>query len=100
MVFYFPTRSELPNYREHSQVFTAITMLLRVSHLCDSYITVFYIYVPNFNSSEETIMAFYQDFRIAVTKVPKIDSSLPYCYLNTRISKDHKTWMVSGKNGI
>lgn len=45
-------------------------------------------------------MAFYQDFRIAVRKVPKVDNNLLFCYFNTRINKDHKTLMVSGKNGV
>lgn len=48
-------------------------MFLRIALSCDRYLTVLSVYALTHTSPEEYIMAFYQDLRTAVTKVPQTD---------------------------
>lgn len=62
--------------------------------------TVFSVYAPTLNGPEESIMAFYQDLRTAITKIPKVDKILLFWDFIARVSKEHKTWKALGMHTL
>lgn len=52
------------------------------------------------DSSEESIMTFYQDLRSAITSIPKADKKNLLGDFNARVGRDHETWAALGKYGF
>lgn len=75
-------------------------MFLRIALSCDRYLTVLSVYAPTHTSPEESIMAFFQDLRTAVTKVPQTDKIHILDDFYARVGKNHRTWKAFGKDDL
>lgn len=61
------------------------------------FVTVSCVYAPTLTNSEESILAFYQNFKITITKLLKANKILLLADFNARVGKDHSTWKTLGK---
>ena len=70
------------------------TLSMRVSLNRGQYTTFVSVYAPTLNTSKETKMAFYQDLRQLVAKIPPADKVVILGDFNARVEKDAETWHV------
>ena len=96
----FAIRTELTNQLELPHSFNERIMCLRVPLRSDRFMTMLSVYAPTLDSSEESIMAFYQDLRTVISSIPNADKILLLGDFNARVGCDHETWDALGKFGL
>ena len=72
----FAIRTELTNQLEQPYGFNDRIMYFRAPLPSNRFMTVLSVYAPTLDSSEESIMTFYQDLRSVITSIPKADKIL------------------------
>lgn len=92
--------TELTKHLEQLQGISDRIIFLSVPLSCDCYMTVFSVYDRTLNGPEESIMAFYQDLRTAIAKVPKADEILLLSDFHARVCKVCNTWKALKKHGL
>ena len=96
----FAIRTDLTSQLELPHSFNERVMCLRVPLSSDRFMTMLSVYAPTLNSSEESIMAFYQDLRTVINRIPNADKILLLGDFNARVGGDHETWNALGKFGL
>ena len=96
----FAIRSELTNHLEQPHSFSERIMRLRVPLPSKRFVTILSVYAPTLDSSEESIMAFYQDLRAVINSIPNADKIILLGDFNARVGSDHQTWHALGKFGV
>jgi hypothetical protein len=75
-------------------------MKLRVPLSCGRHMSVFSVYAPTLQASEDTIMSFYGALREAITSIPKEEKLLILGDFNARVGRQNEIWNALGKYGI
>ena len=70
------------------------------SSICGRFITVISVYVLNLGSSQESMMAFYQDLCSCIISIPNVHKILLLGDLNARVGGDRENWNALGQHGI
>ena len=68
--------------------YSARITTLRVPSSCKRFMIVLSVYAATLNSSQETIMEFYQDLRCVISSIPKADEILILGHFNARARSD------------
>ena len=96
----FAIRTDIAKKLEQPHGISDRIMCLRAPLSCGRFMTVISVYAPTLCSSQESIMAFYQDLRVCITSIPNADKILLLGDFNARVGSDHDTWNALGRNGI
>ena len=67
-------------------------MKLRIPLSCSRYLSIFSVYVPTLQASEDIVMSFYDGLRDAIKSVPKEEELIILRDLNVRVGRQHETW--------
>ena len=96
----FAIRSALLDNIESPCVITDRIMKLRIPLSCGRYASIFSVYAPTLQSSDEDISDFYRALANSTSSVPLSDKLIILGDFNARVGKDHDTWNALGHYGI
>ena len=96
----FAIKSTLLDQIERPAAINDRIMKLRIPLSCGRHLSVFSVYAPTLQASEEISSAFYRALTEAIFSVPKDEKLIILGDFNARVGKDWETWNALGHHGI
>ena len=96
----FAIRSALVDRIEHPTGITDRLMKLSVPLACGQCLSVLSVYSPTMESTEESIMSFYETPRSTIAAVPTEEKLIVLGDFNARVGQEHDVWDAIRRYGI